>query len=239
MERPFCDADSQCSSYINHYDASDDWHKDFLSPVQEACLDVGNWHKEDTTNNQVFVKFERSYSNQKSYQEVREQQREPVTKIYATEHANVLPFDTKAEIRADDHNFLKLVNVLRESNTIPENDILADRLTTLFYAYKEDFDESLDTESLRTFISFMTKHPELKRPIITATPYSNIYAEWKGDEGRKYLGVQFLPTGEVRYVGIRPRPDQPQRIRCSGLVPADQLFAEISSLKLGDWAGRS
>lgn len=148
-------------------------------------------------------------------------------------------FEELARVRADDRNFLKVVGDLRNAKTIPENEALSDRLEALLRAYQEDYGQSLDAESLRTFMSFVSHHPELKRPIITATPDGNLFAEWKGDEGRRYLGVQFLPTRQVRYVAIRPNPQHVQCIRSSGLVTADQLLAEIASHNVADWAGRA
>lgn len=156
------------------------------------------------------------------------------------EVAQSTAFEDLAKVRADDRNFLKVLRSLRNSELILEKEVLAERLTVLLHDYQDDYGQSLDAESLNTFIAFVSFHPELKRPIITATPDGNLFAEWKGDEGRRYLGVQFLPTRQVRYVAIRPNPQHPQlRIRTSGIVTTDQLLAEISIHNVSDWANRT
>jgi hypothetical protein len=149
-------------------------------------------------------------------------------------------FEELARVRADTSNFLKAICLLRNAELITEREALADRLTVLLQDYQDDYGQSLDAESLHTFIAFVSFYPELKRPIITATPDGNLFAEWKGDEGSRYLGVQFLPTRQVRYVAIRPNPQHPQhRIRSSGVITTDQLLAEIPSHNIGDWANRA
>lgn len=168
----------------------------------------------------------------------RQEKRDANAPSYPVDAAHV--FDELDRVRADDRPFLKVVGDLRNAPTIPERDALADRLEGLLQAYLEDYGQALDAESLRTFMAFVSHHPELKRPVITATPDGNLFAEWKGDKGRRYLGVQFLPTRQVRYVAIRPNPRHaPYRIRSSGLVTVDQLLAEITSYDVTDWAGRS
>lgn len=149
-------------------------------------------------------------------------------------------FEDLEKVRADNRTFLKVVAEVRDSKTIPESAALADRLKVLLDAYYDDYGQTLDAESLRTFVSFVSLHPELRRPIITATPDGNLFAEWKGNDGIHYLGLQFLPSRQVRYVAVRPNPKHNHyRIRSSGLVTPDQLVAEIAGHRVLDWAKRA
>ncbi len=151
----------------------------------------------------------------------------------------VSAFRELEETRADDSNFLRALAELRREATVPEHDILANRLDTLLEAYQEDYGQSLDVDSLRSFISFMSLHPRLNRPILTATPDGNLFAEWKDRQSKHYLAVQFLPTGQLRYVAIRQNPQHMQaRIRSSGILTGDQLLNEIASHDVLNWAGR-
>lgn len=164
----------------------------------------------------------------------------PTNMVPPIEAAHFAAFEDLARVRADNRSFLKEIGLLRNLDLIPEKEILADRLTGLLHDYQDDYGQSLDAESLHTFIAFVSFHPNLKRPIITATPDGNLFAEWKADEGRRYLGVQFLPTRQVRYVAIRPNPEHPQlRIRTSGVATTNHLLAEIPTHNVGGWASRT
>lgn len=164
----------------------------------------------------------------------------PTNIVPLIEAAHFAAFEDLARVRADNRSFLKVICLLRNLELIPEKEVLADRLTGLLHDYQDDYGQSLDAESLHTFIAFVSFHPNLKRPIITATPDGNLFAEWKADEGRRYLGVQFLPTRQVRYVAIRPNPEHPQlRIRTSGVATTNHLLAEIPTHNVGDWASRT
>lgn len=151
--------------------------------------------------------------------------------------ARAVFFGELEETRTDTSEFLKVVGGLRTVKTMPEADALASRLEALLEDYQADYSLSLSVESLRTLIGFLSSNPDLKRPIITATPDGNLFGEWKS-EGR-YLGVQFLPNRHGRYVAIRPNPLYTQhRIRSSGVVTTDQLLFEIASHKITEWARR-
>lgn len=161
------------------------------------------------------------------------------TSICPTDATHQTVFTELERLRADDEDFTEAIRDIRNAKAIPEHEALANRLEVLLDAYKEDYGESLNAESLRTFSVFMCQHPMMKRPIITATPDGNLFAEWKGEEGRRYLGVQFLPTSQVTYVAIRPNPQHaPLRIRISGQATADQLLTELSGHDVTSWAAR-
>jgi hypothetical protein len=147
-------------------------------------------------------------------------------------------FEEREKSRADTTEFSKTVRELRKMGAVPEAEALATRLETLSDDYLADYGQSLNVESLRTLIEFISAQPNLNRPIITATPDGNLFGEWKGH--KRYLGVQFLPNRHTRYVAIRPNPQHVHtRIRSSGVVTADQLLTEIASYDVTTWAARA
>lgn len=149
-------------------------------------------------------------------------------------------FEELAKTRANASSFLRAIDDLRHTVIIHDRELIANRLKELLVDYQEDYGQSLDAESLRTFITFMASHPELRRPILTATPEGNLFGEWK-DQGRtRYVGVHFLPTRQVRYVAYRPNPLYPhQRARTSGLITADLLLKELNAYEILSWARRA
>lgn len=75
---------------------------------------------------------------------------------------------------------------------------VADRLDYL-YGLPLDGDDSMNPDSARSLVSFLTKHHrELPRTRITMGPTGYVSAGWKFTEDDD-LAVQFMPSGDVRF----------------------------------------
>lgn len=114
---------------------------------------------------------------------------------------------------------------------------LAARLTELQKAVQE---EALDgrgmtVRSLQHFFDFLKAHPDLRCPVISATPERNIYASWKSGINRVF-SVLFLPDGNVRFVIFRPNDKHPsETVRLSGMATLDVLMSIAESQGVLNW----
>lgn len=133
--------------------------------------------------------------------------------------------------RAEDFDFLKLVDEIRKAQIIPEHRKLADRLGEMLADYKIDYDgKSLEADSLSGLFAFLKNNAPVRLPKLTATPRGNIYAKW-GRSQRDFASVEFLPSGDARYVVFKPNPTHPGRTdRRSGFTTNDCLLSEIGDI---------
>jgi hypothetical protein len=108
---------------------------------------------------------------------------------------------------------------------------LADRLSVLSVAYGDDYEgQSLAPASVTAFVDFLEMGNAFRYPDITATPAGDIYAEWRGPDSRA-LTIEFLASGDVRYLILGPNPLHPSRTdRMTGFTTADALPATIGPL---------
>ena len=108
---------------------------------------------------------------------------------------------------------------------------LADRIGALSAAYADDYEaRNLSVRSLSCLIDFLEASPSSNYPDITATPAGDIYAEWRGPQGH-LLTIEFLDSGEARYLHFRPNPKHPHRTdRLSGTTTADALSETVVPL---------
>lgn len=145
-------------------------------------------------------------------------------------------FEELQEIRADERHFRTILRELRSMEAVRERDLIADRLETLLEDFQGDYGRSIDTESLRTFTAFLSLYPNLRKPIITAADNGNIFAEWKSEDGRKFLGLQMLPMCQVQYVAFCPNTRYPQlRKNTAGVTSVEQLFTDLASYDILSW----
>lgn len=130
----------------------------------------------------------------------------------------------------------RLIADVRLATTIPFRHRLAQRLINLAEAAREDEDESqLSPHSLRHFIKFLRSNPRLKYPDVALTPTGNILAQWKAGSN-KLLGVQFLPSGEVRFVLFAPEKlNDNSIIRLSGVVRLEALLSTVEPHGAASW----
>ena len=108
---------------------------------------------------------------------------------------------------------------------------LADRITALSTAFAEDYDgRSLSRPALEALLNYLEASLATSYPSLTATPAGDIYAEWHGPNGR-LLTIEFLGSGEARFLVFRPNPRHPQRVdRLTGTTTTDALAETIASL---------
>lgn len=146
-------------------------------------------------------------------------------------------FDELQKLRADETPFRSVLRQLRARTSIHAGSTIADRLETLLEDFQDDYGRSLNPESLRAFIALLVQHPDLKRPVITASDTGNLSVEWKSEDKERFLGLQVLPTHQVRYVAYCPDARNPRlRKYSSGLTSADQLFVDLASYDVLSWA---
>ncbi len=118
-----------------------------------------------------------------------------------------------------------------DASALPCKARLADRMTKLADVFAEDYDgRDLSARSAEAFVTFLAASPNLAYPDITATPAGDLYAEWRGQHGR-LLTIEFLESGEARYLIFRPNPKHPQRVdRLTGTTTADALEETVVPL---------
>ena len=99
-----------------------------------------------------------------------------------------------------------------QSTSIAYQTRLAERIIKLSTAFAEDYDgHTLSAQSLAGLVDFLEASPASGYPDLTATPAGDVYAEWHGPEGRR-LTIEFLASGDARYLLFRPNPKHPQRV---------------------------
>lgn len=143
-------------------------------------------------------------------------------------------------VNCKDEEVQNLILLIKSSKAIAGNLGIANRLLELFDSSKEEEPHStgMATGSLRCFYKFLERNSTLKLPAITLSPDGNIYASWRGDEGRLF-SVHFLADGDVRFVIFRPNRRHPRRkTRVSGATTFDVLLEEVSSYSVDDWISR-
>ncbi len=146
-------------------------------------------------------------------------------------------FDELQKIRADETRFRALFREFQSLAVVRERESIAIRLEVLLGDFQDDYGRCLDAESMRTFVALYSLHPELRRPIITAAENGNLFAEWKTDEGKRFLGLEMLPTHQVQFVAIRPDAKYPQLSNyTSGLTSVEQLHIDLASYDILAWA---
>ena len=95
-------------------------------------------------------------------------------------------------------------------SALPFGSRLADRVSTLAVAYADDYDSALSVRAIDGLVTFLEADASVGYPDVTATPAGDLYAEWRGTDGRK-LSIEFLDSGDVRYLVFAPNPRHPQR----------------------------
>lgn len=154
-------------------------------------------------------------------------------------HTSGSPFDEIDENLADEEKIKNLIDYVREESNIQFAHELTIRLNFLHEAVNEDPDEvPISTESLRNFISFLRKTPNLKYPDVVLTPTNEIRAQWRTAPNR-HFAVVFLPTGEARFVIFTPNSKDPDKIdRFSGITLIDSLMETAQPHRVLEWASQ-
>lgn len=122
--------------------------------------------------------------------------------------------------------------LLRLAGThLPFKARLAARIEHLATAFADDYDgQALSARSIDGLIDFLEATPPSDYPDLTVTPAGDCYAEWRGSQGRK-VAIEFLESGDARYLLFRPNPRHPQRVdRLTGTTTIDALAETMAPL---------
>ena len=110
---------------------------------------------------------------------------------------------------------------------------LADRIEKLSAAFAADYEGCmLSVRALIGLVDFLEAAPATPYPDLTVTPAGDCYAEWRGPQGR-LLTIEFLDSGDARYLLFRPNPKHAQIIdRLAGTTTMDALPETVAPLAL-------
>jgi hypothetical protein len=147
------------------------------------------------------------------------------------------PITQTTLLKREEDQVQELIFRIKRSKSICYRESLANRLLTLFNDAKEEDPDCLGiaTKSLRNFNNFLYLHTNLNCPTISLTPDYNIYASWKGEQGRVF-SLHFLPNEDVRFVIFKPNDRHPERkIRVSGIATTDVLKETMMSYRIKEW----
>ena len=147
------------------------------------------------------------------------------------------PFEALDDKLADMDKVKKLINHVRLEERIPYSREITDKLNYLFDAVNDDPEEDpISPESMKSFISFFKRTPNLKLPEIVLTPSNEIRAQWRVSNNR-HFAVVFLPNEDVRFVLFKPNSKDPDKIdRMSGMTSVDSLFEIVQLHNVFEWA---
>ncbi|MBN1546406.1 MAG: hypothetical protein JW902_07090 [Syntrophaceae bacterium] len=163
---------------------------------------------------------------------------EPIDEA-ATPAESESPFDEIIDRLGDDEKINEIVKFLNQT-TIAFPKRLAERIQFLFEASKEEYPDEVAIlpESLKNFVSFLQTEPNLKYPDVVLSPDKNICAQWRTAPNR-HFSVEFLPTGDARFVIFSPDPKQPDKInRISGIVSLDSLMRTAQPHGVRSWCAQ-
>jgi hypothetical protein len=107
---------------------------------------------------------------------------------------------------------------------------LAARIEALQVSFAEDYDgRQPSPRSFDGLIDFLEASPPSGYPDLTLTPSGDCYAEWRGSHGK--VAIEFLASGDARYLVFRPNPRHPQRTdRLTGTTTTDALSETMAPL---------
>jgi hypothetical protein len=149
------------------------------------------------------------------------------------------PFDEIIDRLNDDEKIHEIVKFLNQTNMLFSKR-LAKRIQFLFEASKEEYpnEGTISPESLKNFVSFLQSFPNLKYPDVVLSPDKNICTQWRIAPNR-HFSVEFLTTGDVRFVIFSPDPKHPDKInRMSGIVSVDSLMQTAEPHGILSWCAQ-
>jgi len=148
------------------------------------------------------------------------------------------PFDRLYELLSDDDKTIRIISHIRSQLNITFAQQLADRLTSLTDVAKEEVPQEapIAPQSLSNFLGFLQSVPNLKCPTVVLSPEKNIRAQWRAGPNRHFV-VEFLPTGDARFVIFSPDSNQPEKtIRLSGSTSIDSLLETTEPHGVLSWS---
>ena len=116
------------------------------------------------------------------------------------------------------------------ASALPFKARLAARIESLQVSFAEDYEgRQLSPSSLDGLIDFLEASPPSGYPDLTLTPAGDCYAEWRTLHSK--VAIEFLATGDARYLVFRPNPRHPQRTdRLTGMTTTDALSETMAPL---------
>ncbi len=217
-DRPPKGNKTYCTDYID---------EDFITRQSS-----GAWYEQDTLEQSISAPRPAGSINPSSL--IQDVAGQALLQVWSEERGSF----TQVDLLDDkDEEVNELIRWIRAFTFIPSRVNISKRLQILFNDAKEEdpFHVGIEVESLRTFYSFLQLHNNLKYPAITLTPDNNIYASWRGEEGRLF-SVLYLPNGNVRFVRFVQNSKHPElKIRVSGLTTVDMLMETASPNNELNW----
>ena len=150
------------------------------------------------------------------------------------------PFEKLDDLRDDEEKVSEIISHIRTQLKVDYAQQLADRLEFLVDAAKEERadENSILPESLKNFLSFIQSTTCLGYPDVVLSPSKNIRAQWRNGPNQ-HFAVEFLETGEARFVIFSPDPNYPERaVRLSGLAMVDSLMEIAVPHGILKWSSR-
>ncbi len=147
------------------------------------------------------------------------------------------PITQTTLLKREEDQIQELISRIKRSKSICYREDLANKLFTLFNDSKEEDPDCLGITvgSLHNFNNFLHLYTDLKCPTISLTPDHNIYASWRGEQGRVF-SLHFLPNEDVRFVIFKPNDRHPERkIRVSGIATTDVLMETVMPYRIEKW----
>ena len=117
-----------------------------------------------------------------------------------------------------------------QASALPFKARLAARIESLQGSFAEDYEgRQLSPSSLDGLIDFLEASPPSGYPDLTLTPAGDCYAEWRTSHSK--VAIEFLASGDARYLVFRPNPRHPQRTdRLTGMTTTDALSETMAPL---------
>ena len=147
------------------------------------------------------------------------------------------PFSQIDDRKDNKKKVFTLIEHIRNFLEAPYGKRLGDRIENLYSISLEEEPNSLGirAESLREFVKYIQMNPNLNYPGIVLSWDFNIVAEWR-KEANRYFGVEFFPTGRIRYSIIKPNPtDLYESDKHQGFSTIDNLHSIMESYKVLNW----
>ena len=134
----------------------------------------------------------------------------------------------------------EIIKFLNDQINMTFSKQLANRIQFLFEASKEEYPDEVAIlpESLKNFVSFLQSVPNFRYPDVVLSPVKNICTQWRTAPNR-HFSVEFLPTGDVRFVIFSPDPMHPDKTnRISGIVSVDSLMRTAQPHGIQSWCSQ-
>ena len=179
----------------------------------------------------------------KKFMGVRSHQSPITTEHELEEEASIdptSPFEAIEDRLSEDEKVYEIIKFLNDQINLTFSKQLANRIQFLIEASKEEYPDEVAIlpESLKNFVSFLQSVPNFRYPDVVLSPVKNICTQWRTAPNR-HFSVEFLPTGDVRFVIFSPDPMHPDKTnRISGIVSVDSLMRTAQPHGIQSWCSQ-